>query len=148
MGWDDRFGCLICAQTPFNIAMAFLSPFLVVSQVHDRLFYWTNEGICFLLYLPFVAIVQTAFAIFNLAFLPLSYVIFTIRLLISIVEQDTLSAAVKRFAFLFVFVLIAPVFLSITYVIDFFVFLGNLFTQPLFDEFKTNKHKKFLTTSL
>jgi len=86
MGWDDNFGCLICAQTPFNIMLAFLSPFLVMSQVHDRLFYYTNEAICLLLYAPFVAIIWTAFTIFNLAFLPVSYAVFTIRLLISILE--------------------------------------------------------------
>jgi hypothetical protein len=57
MGWDDDFGCLICAQTPFNIMLSFLSPWLVMSQVHDRLFYYTNEAICLLLYAPFVAII-------------------------------------------------------------------------------------------
>jgi hypothetical protein len=31
MGWDDNYGCLACAQTPFNIMLSFLSPFLVMS---------------------------------------------------------------------------------------------------------------------
>jgi hypothetical protein len=86
MGWDDRFGCLVCAQTPFNIILAFMSPFLVLSQVNDKLFYYTNEAICLLLYSPFMCIIWLAFGLCNLIFLPFSYLIFTIRLLISIFE--------------------------------------------------------------
>jgi hypothetical protein len=148
MGWDDEFGCLVCAQTPFNMIGAFFSPFLVMSQVHDRLFYYTNEVICLLLYFPFVCIIWTIFNICNLIFLPISYVIFTIRLLISIFEQEDLLAAVKRFSFLILYIFLAPIFLMITFAVDFFVFFGNLFTQPLIDEFKTNKHKVFKKESL
>jgi hypothetical protein len=148
MGWDDDFGCLVCAQTPFNIILAFLSPFLVMSQVHERLFYYTNEGICLILYLPFVCIIWGIFTFFNLAFLPLSYAIFSVRLLISILEQDSISATFKRFGLLIVFLIIGPIFLSISFIVDFFVFFGNLFTKPLIDEFKTSKHKKFSKTSL
>ena len=59
-----------------------------------------------------------------------------------------MTASIKRFGFLFIFVILAPIFLSITFVVDFFVFLGNLFTKPLIDEFKTEKHKKFNKESL
>lgn len=119
-----------------------------MSQVHAKLFYYTNEAMCFLLYIPFLAIVWTAFTICNLAFLPLSYAMFTIRLLVSIIDQDTIGASVKRFLFVFVFVFLAPPFLCISYVADFFIFLGNLFTKPLVDDFKTEKHKKFNKESL
>jgi hypothetical protein len=121
--------------------LAFLSPWLVMSQVHAKLFYYTNEAMCFLLYIPFLGIVWTAFTLANLAFLPVSYAMFTIRLLLSIIDQDTISGSVKRFVFVFVFIFLAPPFLCISYVADFFIFLGNLFTKPLVDEFKTEKHK-------
>ena len=81
-------------------------------------------------------------------FLPLSYAMFTLRLLLSIPELDTWGESVKRFGFLVVFVFFAPIFLSITFLVDFFVFLGNLFTKPLIDEYKTEKHKKFNRESL
>ena len=42
----------------------------------------------------------------------------------------------------------SPAFLCIAQVADFFIFLGNLFTKPLVDEFKTEKHKKFNEESL
>jgi hypothetical protein len=81
-------------------------------------------------------------------FLPISYVIFTIRLLISAFEQEDLAATVKRFSFLILYIIVGPWFLSITYVIDIFVFFGNLYTKPLIDEFKTDKHKVFKKESL
>ena len=148
MGWDDDYGCLVCAQTPFNIMLAFLSPFLVMSQVHDKLFYYTNELICFLLYLPFVSIIWTIFTLCNLVFLPIAYTMYTLRLLVSILEQDTLRTSLKRFVFTILFIIFGPVFLSITFVVDFFVFFGNLFTKAQIDEFKTSKHKVFKRESL
>ena len=95
-----------------------------------------------------MAIIWSAFTVANFAFLPISYAMFTVRLIVSIVELDTLGESIKRFVFLFVFIFFGPVFLGITFIVDCFVFVGNLFTKPLIDEFKTEKHKKFDKESL
>jgi hypothetical protein len=143
MSWDDNYGCLVCAQSPFNIMLAFLSPFLVMSQVNEKLFYITNEAICIFLYLPFLSVLLTAFNVCNLIFLPISYLIFSARLLTSIFDQDTTKASVKRFSFFILYIIVGPIFLSITYLIDMIVFFANLFTKPLVDEYKTHKQRVF-----
>jgi hypothetical protein len=68
--------------------------------------------------------------------------------LISIFEQDSLKLSLKRLSFFILYVIFAPIFLSITYLVDFFVFFGNLFTKPLVDEFRTDKHRVFKKESL
>jgi hypothetical protein len=30
LSWDDKFGCLICAQQPLNILLSFFSPLMVI----------------------------------------------------------------------------------------------------------------------
>jgi hypothetical protein len=146
MGWDNDYGCLVCAQTPFNIILAFLTPILILSQVHERLFYYTNQVICLILYLPFVCIIWTGFNLANLVFVPVSYIIYSLKLFFSLLDQESLGSLVKRFGFLLAFLILGPIFLSICYIADFFIFFGNLFTKAEVDEL--SRYNKFNRDSI
>jgi hypothetical protein len=36
MSWDDKFGCLVCAQQPFNVWLAVFSPLMVIFSKREE----------------------------------------------------------------------------------------------------------------
>jgi hypothetical protein len=87
MSWDDKFGCLVCAQQPFNVVLAIFSPLMVIFSKNEEKILKINEFICHVLYFPFAIIITGLFTCFNIFIIPIGYSVHVVRLLTSIIKQ-------------------------------------------------------------
>ena len=72
--WDDRYGCLVCAQPPFNFIVPFIIPILMYYEKDENMLKKVNERICKLFYIPIAMMLTGTFFAINAFLGPVGFV--------------------------------------------------------------------------
>ena len=99
--------------------------------------------ICHILYFPFALIITTVFTVSNLAFVPIAYGVHILRLLTSLIKQQSLFEMVLRVILIAKFAIYGLLYFPIAVVVDMFVFFGNLYTVGSVDTMNDKSKKNF-----
>jgi hypothetical protein len=143
MSWDDKFGCLICAQQPLNLLLTMFSPLMIIFSNNEEKLLKINEFICHILYFPFAIVITCIFTFLNLLTIPVSYAIHVLRLMTSIIQQGSFWKMFLRLLLTIHFAIYGIFYFPVVLVVDMFVFFGNLYTEATQDSLNDKKAMKF-----
>ena len=88
-------------------------------------------------------IITMFFTILNVFFMPIAYGTHTVRLLTSIIKQQSLYEMGMRLLLTMQFSIYGLFYLPLTIVVDMFVFFFNLYTEATVDTLNSSKSKHF-----
>lgn len=133
MEYDDRYGSIVCAQTPFNL---FIMPFqpLVLFPIPEKYLIIYNTFLCHLIYFPigFIQLIMFTFA--NCIFVPLAYFGHVLALIQTVTDSDEtmdeLEEKIERVKTILKFIVIGPLLLVGSVFLDAYKYWINLYTQP------------------
>jgi hypothetical protein len=141
MSWDDKFGCLVCAQQPLNVVLFIFSPLMVIFNKQEEKLQKINEFICHVLYFPFALIITSVFTVFNILIIPIGYTVHVIRLLTSVLQQPSLWKLLMRLILTIQFAFYGLIYFPVTIVVDMLTFFFNLYTYASIDSLNENSSK-------
>lgn len=145
MDYDEEYGFIACGTPPMNVLVFFLfwlQPLVTHrGYVTKRKF---NEFVCFVIYMPYGLAVTIIFAAIALVTTPLSYCASVLRLAVNL-PMDTELTEIEMACKFLQFVVLAPVFLFISFFLDVYNFFKHLFSKHS-DEFHEKDHHLFNLT--
>lgn len=133
MEYEERYGAVVCSQAPFNLLILpfQIITFIPMSEESLKLF---NLFLCHVLYLPIGVVVTICFAIMDLAIMPWAYIGHTFTLIKTITDSDEtmdeLSEKVRRVFTIIKFIMLGPIILPLSIILDMMKFWWNLYTKP------------------
>ena len=144
MEYDKRYGAVVCAQPPLNIMIfpfQWVTMFPIFEEENLILY---NTFLCHLLYFPIGVTVTCVFTIRNIIIMPFAYFGHTLALIQTITNSDEtmdeLSEKFERFLTILKFIIIGPILLPVSVLINMFNFFINLYKKPRdHKEMDTNK---------
>ena len=141
MEYDNRYGSIVCAQTPFNLLILPFQPFILLPLPEIYLIYF-NTFLCNLVYFPIGILLTVSFTITNIFFVPLAYLGHSYALIKTLTDDDeTMDDAeekLERAKTIVKFIFIGPLYLMASIFTDAWKFWKNLYTQPLDAEEEIN----------
>jgi hypothetical protein len=130
--WHDQYGSLACAMTPLQVTYLLTVPALCfcndIETVTAR-----NEFIARFLYLPIAVVITAVFACCTAILAPISYLLHLRNLFFQILHKP--DKACKNIKILVYFAIFGLPTLLFTAALDVPVFLFNLYTKPVEDNF-------------
>ena len=141
--WDDKFGYILCATSPFNIFLPFMLPFTFINQNDEEKLKKMNEYFALMYYIPFAIVLTVWFSFINAFLWPIAIIVQNVRLFVSIFGETSFKNSCKR-TWTFTKFLFAGFFIGAYCIIfDPFIFFYNLFGKPQHDhlnnEFEVKK---------
>jgi hypothetical protein len=128
--WDDDYGSLAVAFTPFQVTYLLSVPMVAFVYDNDTL-RWRNDAITRFLFWPVAVAITVVFAACNIAICPLAYAAHAWTMFTNICNAEH-SAKHQCWVFLSFLAFGLPTLVMTTF-IDVPVFAYNLYTQPLED---------------
>lgn len=133
MEFDNRYGAVVCAQPPMNVLIVPFQWVTVFPMKEENLIKF-NMFLCHLLYFPIGAILTMVFSFMNFLIMPFTYIIHTINLIKTLTDSDEtmdeLTEKLRRVRTIAEFILLGPIILPTSLIIDMFNFWYNLYTKP------------------
>lgn len=94
--WDDRYGCLVCAQPPFNFMVVFIIPMLMYYEKDEKALIRVNEKICKFFYIPIAFMLTGVFFFINAFLGPIGYVYNIYKLTLQILATQSIRKLGKN----------------------------------------------------
>jgi hypothetical protein len=127
--WDEYYGFIACAQTPYNLLLPFLFPIKILGDIcgfsKDKI----NNFLAAFLYLPIMVVLTTIFTAFNALMMPFTYIKTLATLFISIFSQKSGNHRFRNVMLTFKFLIFGALMLGFSVIIDPIVFMYNLFVE-------------------
>lgn len=137
MQYHEKYGAVACAQPPLNLLIA---PFWWLSLCpcwSDESLIKFNLFLCHLIYAPFAVFLTTIFTVLNIIVFPFAYLIHLYNLTSTLLESsetlDEFSEKLRRFITIVKFFFFGPFILIASLPIDTFVFIYNLYSEPIIE---------------
>jgi hypothetical protein len=80
MEYDNRYGSIVCAQTPFNLLILPFQPFILL-PIPEKYMIILNSFLCMVIYFPIGILLTLVFTALNICFVPLAYFGHTLALI-------------------------------------------------------------------
>jgi len=143
--WDDKYGYILCAQSPLNVFLPLMVPWTVLYSQDDEALMKLNQRFALVFYLPFAVGLTLFFAVVNILLVPVAYGTQLIRLFFSIFLVGDLKDVIKRILTTVKFGIFGPILLGISIIVDPIVFFQHLFNTPKFDSMNNDFEVKRFT---
>lgn len=126
--WDDKHGWIACAYPPFNAAVPLLMPWVLVREYLGHPVGNLNEVLAHIFYIPCALFVIPIFVVINCLVQPFFYLYQISQQAVAIATAKTRQDTLHLIWTTLLFIVIGPLMLVMSIVIDFVIFIRNLYT--------------------